>query len=145
MVHNRVMLASLLVGVTGVVACTTVRRVQPAQFFATNSPDVVWVTYTNGTIVPVAQPEIAGDTLRGMRQGTRERVALPLDQVRSVRAKMPNVAKTALLATTLGVASVSAVYFMWVAKAGPDPSGVQCGVYGSARDGDPVGAPLPYC
>jgi hypothetical protein len=104
----------------------------------------VWVTHANSTVVPVAEPEIAGDTLRGRWQGTERPVAIPLGDVRHVRAKVPDSRKTALLLTTLGVAAVSSVYLLWISKAGPDAGGVNCGVYDSARDG-PSGAPRPYC
>jgi hypothetical protein len=128
MVFNRVPLAVLLLGIAGVAACTTVRRVQPAQFFATNSPDVVWVTYTNDTIVPVAQPEIAGDTLRGLRLGTRKPVVIPLDEVRSVRAKVTDATKTTVLVTGALVGFVASVYAIWVSKAGSKRGGVDCGI-----------------
>jgi hypothetical protein len=137
MVFNRVPWAGLLCAVAGVVACTSVRRVQPAEFIPKNSPEVVWVTYTNSTVVPVAQPEIAGDTLRGMRQGTRKPVAIPLAQVRSVQAKAHDPMKTAIFLTTMGVAAVGAVYFIWVVQAGPG-GGSQCGV-------DVRGFTLLYC
>jgi len=88
----RATLAGLVFAAT---ACTTVRRVQPAGYLAQNSPDVVWVTYDNNVVVPVAEAEIRGDTLRGMRQGTEQRVAIPLGQIQSVRAKIPDKAKTA--------------------------------------------------
>jgi len=35
------------------------------------------VTYTNSAVVPLAQPEIAGDTLRGMRPGTSNPLSIP--------------------------------------------------------------------
>ena len=138
MVLTRVALASLLVGVTGVVACTTVRRVPAGTFFATNSPDVVWVTYTNNTVIPVAQPELAGDTLRGMRQGTQHPIAIPLDQVRSVQAKVPDATKTALVVTGALVGFVASVYTLWISKAGSKTGGVNCGYNEDA-------IAIPYC
>ena len=138
MVLNRVALAGLLVGVATVGACTSVRRVQADAFFATNSPDVVWVTYTNNTVVPVAQPELAGDTLRGMRQGTQRPVAIPLDQVRSVQAKVPDATKTAILVTGALTGFVASVYALWISKAGPRTDGVLCG-------SDPKSVPIQYC
>jgi hypothetical protein len=128
MVLDRIALTGLLLGVAPVGACTTVRRVQPVEFIPKNSPEVVWVTHANNTVVPVAQPEIARDTLRGMWQGTQRPVAISLDQIRRVQAKVPDHMKTALLLTTLGVAAISAVYFIWVVQAGPEREGVYCGV-----------------
>jgi hypothetical protein len=138
MVRNRVAFSGLLIGVVGIGACTTLRRVQPAEFLAKNNPDVLWVTHANNTIVPVTQPEIAGDTLKGMWQGTQRRVAIPLSEVRRVRAKLPDSRKTAVLVTTLGMAGVSAVYFLWISKAGPRPEGVFCGP-------DQRGLAVPSC
>ena len=138
MVLSRVAFAGLLVGVTGVVGCTTVRRVQPDKFFATNSPDVVWVTYTNNAVVPVAQPDLAGDTLRGMRQGTQEPVAIPLDQVRSVQAKLPDRTKTIILVTGGLTGFVASVYVLWISKTGPKTDGTNCGYNEDA-------IAIPYC
>jgi len=131
-------LARVLAAVAAAGACTTVRRVPPAEYLRTNSPDVVWVTYTNNAVVPVAQPEIAGDTLKGLRQGTSNPVTIPLDQVRSVQAKQPDHLKTAFLLTALGVGASSAVYFIYIRQAGPVTGGVDCG-YDIRVD------PIPYC
>ena len=135
MSHGRVALAGLFLAMP---ACTSMRSVRPAQFIPQNSPEVVWVTYTNHPVVPLAQPEIAGDTLRGVRLGTRERVVIPLGQVGSVRAKEPDHVKTVLFLSGLGVAAVSAVYFVFVRQAGPSTDGVVCG-YDKKVD------PIPYC
>jgi hypothetical protein len=134
----RIALAGLLSGVAAVGACTTVRRVPPVEYLNKNSPEVVWVTYTNNAVVPLAQPEIAGDTLKGLREGTSNPLTIPLDQVRSVQAKQPDHLKTALLVTTLGVGAVSAVYFIYIRQAGPFTDGVLCG-YDVRVD------PIPYC
>jgi len=128
MILNRVTLAGLLVGVAVLGACTSLRRVQPAEFFAKNSPDEVWVTHANNTVVPVVQPEIAGDTLRGMWQGTQRPVAIPLGDIRRVQARLPDHLKTAVLVTSLLAGAVSSVYFIWIVQAGPEREGVYCGV-----------------
>lgn len=117
-----------LVGVLGVAAlgaCTTVRQVQPVEYLANNAPEMVWVTDTNNTVVQVAEPEIKRDTLRGTVQGSRERVAIPLGDIRSVQAKLHDHTKTALLATTLGVGVVATMYFGFIAN-GSGGSTVDC-------------------
>jgi hypothetical protein len=119
-------------------ACTTLRRIQPGEFLAKNSPDVVWVTQANNTVVPLAQPQLVGDTLRGMWVGTQRPVAIPLNEVGSVRAKVPDRRKTAVLLAGLGVGAVSSVYFLWISKAGPTPNSVVCGF-------DVRGFPISYC
>ena len=140
MVLNRIALLGVLLAVAGAGACTTVRGVQPAEYLAMNSPEVVWVTYANNTLVPLAEPEIRRDTLRGMLQGQRERVKIPLADVRSVQARTPDHTKTAILATTLGVAAATSVYFLLVSQGGGSGSGesVSCGV-------DVKGRALQYC
>jgi hypothetical protein len=118
--------------------CTSLRRVQPVDFFRTNSPDIVWVTYPNNTVVPVVDPQITGDTLKGRQQGSQHRLTIPLDGVKSVEVRARDKTKTAVFLTALGGAWVSAVYFLWVSKAGPNPDGVRCGY-------DVRGQPLQYC
>jgi len=138
MVHNRIPLTSLLCAVAGGVACTTVRPVQPAKFFAVNSPDVVWVTEANNAVVAVADAQITGDTLKGVRRGTQESLAIPLDQVRSVQAKVPDRTKTLILVTGALAGFGATVYALWISKAGDNTGGVDCGV-------DPDGHPYTYC
>lgn len=121
-----------------VAACTTVRRVEPAAYFAVNSPEVAWVTNANNTVIPVAQPEISGDTLKGMRQGTQEPVAIPMDQVRSVQARTPDSKKTAILVTGALAGFVAGVYAIWISKAGPQTGGTSCGFNEDA-------IAIPYC
>ena len=135
---DQVVLKRLLIGVLGIGACTTMRRVPPAEFLAKNSPDVVWVTHANKTVIPVAQPELAGDTIRGMWRGTQRPVAIPLNEVARVQARIRDPWRTAVLGTALGVAAVASVYFLWISKAGPRPAGVACGY-------DQRGFPIPYC
>jgi hypothetical protein len=125
-------------------ACTTVRPIQPALFIPRTAPDVVWVTAADNTVVPVAAPEVAGDTLRGMRRGTSEPIAIPLISLQTVKAKVPDHAKTALLLVGMGALATATVYAIWISKAGPHAGSVDCGVYDSENDG-PGGAPRPYC
>jgi hypothetical protein len=135
---------AVLVAGVALGACTSLRRVQPAEFLARNSPDVVWVTHANNTVVPVAQPEISGDTLRGMWRGTSRTVAIPLREIQRVQARVPDRTKT-LIAVAGGLTGfVASVYALWISKAGPNADGVECGFYGSSTQG-PVGAPIPYC
>lgn len=98
----------------GVAACTSVRPVPPAEYLADNAPAVVWVTRTNDTVVAVLEPSIKRDTLRGKLNG--ERVKIPLSEIQTVRAKLPDHKKTALLVTTVGVATVSSMYFAFMGK-----------------------------
>jgi hypothetical protein len=137
---SRVALGGLLVAAAGIGACTSVRRVQPVEYLADNAPEVVWVTDTNNTVVPVTEAVVTRDTLRGMElsQGRGQRVKIPLGEIRSVQAKVPDHTKTALLAATLGVATVSALYFAYISKAGPGGNDTTCGL-------DSMGDPIQEC
>lgn len=108
---GRVAGAGLLLGV---VACTSVRRVAPTEYLENNAPAVVWVTRSNNTVVVVLEPSIKRDTLRGKMNG--ERVKIPLSEIQTVQAKVPDHKKTALLVTTVGVATVSTMYFTFMGK-----------------------------
>lgn len=103
--------------------CTSVRSVSPVAYLEANAPPVVWVTYADNNAVPVADPEIRRDTLRGTLQGAR--VKIPLSEIRDVQAKVPNHAKTALLATTVGVAVVSSMYFAFISN-GSGSASIDC-------------------
>ena len=135
MVLNRMVLVGLLCGVAGAGACTTVRRVQLAEYFAEHNPEVVWVTRTNNTVIPVAEPVISRGALKGVWQGRQERVAIPLSEIGSVRAKVHDRRKTALLLTALGVAAVSTLYVGFISKTGPGGDGTNCGL---DRKGDVI-------
>ena len=121
---RRVASASLLVGVGVIGACRTVKRIEPTQYLEENSPQLVWVTYTNNTVVLVADPEIRRDTLRGLLQGARVRI--PMVEIQSVRARVLDPTKTAVLLGAMGVAAVSAMYFMFISKSGPDGITIDC-------------------
>jgi hypothetical protein len=120
MASNRIVLVGLFAAAAGASACMSVQRVQPALYFERYAPPVVWVTYAGNTLVPVNEPEIRRDTLRGVLQGAR--VKIPLREIQSVEAKAPNHARTALLVTGLGVAAVSSFYFL-IAQSGGSGGG----------------------
>jgi len=116
MALNRIAVVGLLAGAIATGGCMSVQRVEPTQYFDRYAPAVVWVTYGDNTMVPLAQPEIRRDTLRGVLQGAR--VKIPLRDIRSVEAKAPNHVKTALLVTGIGVAAISSLYVLAVSQSG---------------------------
>jgi hypothetical protein len=123
MKHARVLLAGLLLAAAG---CVTVQKVKPAEFIPAHSPPVVWVTTNDNSYTPVARPEIVGDTLKGMWVGMSEPVAISLDEIRTVQAKMPSPKRTALLVTVLGLATGGVIYTMVTAgTTGPQGCNVQ--------------------
>ena len=122
MILYRLALVGLFLAVAG--ACTTVRRIQPAEYLDDHAPPVVWVTYTDNTVVSIAEAEVRRDTLRGMLQGAR--VKIPLSEIQSVQARVLNRTKTALVLTILGIGAVSGIYLQWVSKSGPDGVTIDC-------------------
>ena len=114
---GRVAVTGLLLGV---VACTSIRQIPPTEYLENNAPAVVWVTRSNNTVVEVLQPSVRRDTLRGKLNG--ERVKIPLSEIQTVQAKVPDHKKTALLATAVGVATVSGLYFTLLGKGSGGPT-----------------------
>lgn len=100
---TRSLLAAVLLAST---ACSTVRPVtQPAQFFSRSQPDMVVVTYTDNSQVPVAAPKLNGDTLVGTWAGLGEPVAVPLSEVRQIDARQSAPRRTAVMVTMLAFAT----------------------------------------
>lgn len=94
------------------VACATVQPLrEPAQFISQKSPEVVWVTYKNRSIMGVAQPRVSGDSLFGTVQGAAyQPVAVPLSQVERIEAVVPDRKRTTLLVAGLTAFTVVGVY-----------------------------------
>lgn len=106
---KKIVPAFLLVSVSS--ACMTVRPVPaPAQFIPQSNPPLVYVTYTDNSIVPVAQPKISGDTLVGTWAGLSEPVAIPFHQIQLVQAKQPARGRTRLLIAGIVAFTAAGVY-----------------------------------
>ena len=108
MALNRVSLVGLILAAAG---CMTVRSIEPAEYIPKHNPPVVWVTRTNSSVVPVAAPVIKGDTIDGVWRGQRMRVAIPLGDIRTVRAKVHDRYRTVLFVTAATAVFASALYF----------------------------------
>jgi len=93
-----------------VAACTSIRHVPPAEISSKQLPEVVSVTYPDNTVLVVMAPALSADTLRGLRWGTQDSVAIPLDSVRTVQAKVSDPGKTMLLAGAVGLVVATGVY-----------------------------------
>jgi hypothetical protein len=112
---HRIALTSLLLAGA---ACTSVKPVQPAEYIPQHKPATVWVTYTDNSYVPVDNPTIVGDTLKGTWAGLAEPVTIPFNQIQTVHAKMPNKKKTFMLFGVVGLAAAGVAYT--VSTAGND-------------------------
>ena len=96
---NHVPLVLLLLAVG---ACHSVQNVRPAEYIPAHRPAIVWVTYNDNSFVPVVQPHIVGDTLKGMWQGLQEPISIPLNQIQTVQANLPDYERAIILFSTLG-------------------------------------------
>ena len=119
---NGLPLAGLLLAAAG---CHVVRPVQPATFIPQHNPEVVWVTYTDNSFVPVQGPRIDGDSLMGTWQGLAEPIAISLKEIQTVQARMPAPKRTVLLATVLTATVGGAIYS--IATAGNSGALTNCG------------------
>jgi hypothetical protein len=127
MMHTRVALVGVFCAVAA--ACTSVRPIHPTTYLEVNAPPVVWVTYNDNKVVPLNEAEVRRDTLRGTLDGAH--VKIPLADVQTVRAKVHDGGKTALLVGTVGVAALSALYVGLISQSGSSNGGgegVYCGV-----------------
>lgn len=121
---------TLAIALLSTAACQTVRPVPSfTTFVPQQRPQLVWVTYTDNSIVPVMQPAIKGDSLVGTWQGLSEPVSIPLGQVKLVQARQEDRARTRWLVGALSIFTAAGVYALTRAtqKAGPIcvPSGGQ--------------------
>ena len=129
MTRKSIPLAGLLLAAAG---CHAIRPVQPAQFIPTMHPDIVWVTYTDNSFIPVSSPQWVGDTLKGIWAGVQEPVAIPVGEIQTVQAKVSSPKRTAMLFTVLGASAVAVGYTIAQGFGGPQAG---CGfTKGTAND-----------
>jgi hypothetical protein len=94
------------------VACHSVRPVEPAQLATKQLPPVVSVTYPDQTTLVLMEPSIKADTLRGLRWGTQDSVVIPLANVKTVDAKVSDPTKTLLLVGTVGLLTATGMFVL---------------------------------
>ena len=94
----------------GAAACTRVRPVAPSKLVAKQLPRVVSVTYPDKTVLVIMGPELSADTLKGLRWGTQDSVAVPLDSIQTVDARVQDRTKTLLLAGAAVLAVAAGAY-----------------------------------
>jgi len=119
MTFLRVMLPCVIVGAAG---CMSLQPVQTAaQFIPKKNPRIVWVTYSDNSIVPVAQPRISGDSLIGTWQGLSEPVAIPLREVKLMQAPQRDRQKTTMMAISLGALATLGIVAIVIKKGNAAP------------------------
>ncbi len=115
-------LASLVLLAT---ACSTMVVVpSPAQFVATKSPRMVWVTKTDNTVLALQSPQIIADTIGGFVKG--DFIELPLSSVLSMRARHPAPRRTALLVSGLTLGGAVALAVALHSPHGAPPGVLEC-------------------
>ena len=103
----------LLVVLLSSLGCATLQPLrEPAQYIATESPKVIYVTYKNRYVVGVTQPRVSGDSLFGTVQGQPAPVAVPLSNIQLIEAIQPDGKRTALLIAGLTAFAVTGVYVL---------------------------------
>jgi len=117
MTLQKVSLAAVLFSTAGCMSLQPVPSVR--QFVPQRSPQVVYVTYTDNSIVPVAGPRISGDTLLGTWQGLSEPVAIPLGEVKLVQARQRDRARTRWAVIGLSALGVASIYAITLATQKP--------------------------
>ena len=110
---------SLVLLLLSSLACATIQPVRdPAQFLAKTNPQVVYVTYKTGAMMPVAEARVSGDSLFGTLKGLSYRVAVPLSRVELIEAVQRDRKRTTWLIAALAVAMASGVWALSQSGAG---------------------------
>jgi len=104
-------------------ACTSIQRIQPAQFIPQRRPESIMVWTADSDVTNVVKPQIDGDTLRGTVAGLQERVAIPLKDIVTATAKAPDGTKTAILVAGGAVVGGFVAYFLTQQKNNPTAPG----------------------
>ena len=108
-----------------------------AEFIQQHHPDVVWVTYTDNSFVPVQGPRIVGDSLMGTWQGLSEPIAISLKEIQTVQARIPAPKRTILLVGVVAAAAGGVAFTIATAGNSGDPDFLGCPRV--------KGTPLPDC
>jgi hypothetical protein len=132
MKHLRLALTAMVIGT---VACSSIQTVKdPAAYMATN-PEMVVVVFNDGSELPIAQPQLRGDTLFGTWQGLGEPVSAPLNQLQRIDAIQKDPKKTVLMVG--GLTAGAAVFAYGFSRAWGNSSTVCSWDRGVDDRGDP--------
>ena len=100
----------LLVAVTLVAGCHSMRPLPPGQLTSADLPSRIWVTGVDHATVALDAPRITGDTLAGFVGGTfRE---WRLFETTAIRSRQVAPGRTAVLGVATGVAALGAFLYL---------------------------------
>ncbi len=128
---HRISASAVVLSLAGCTATHVVAN--PQQFIDTKRPGQVWVTTPDNSVVALSHPEVQGDTLVGFANGTYR--AMPMADVKLIRARVAAPYRTALL---VGAGAVAGVALLVARKPGetlppvgtgvcdPDEMGITC-------------------
>ena len=112
---------AMLGSIMAATACTSMQRVEPAQFIPAHNPEAVSVWTAPHRVTIVSDPQVVGDTLSGVVLG--DRWAMALKNIVRVEASLASPPRTALL---VAGAAASAVGFYLLSN-GAKSSALPCG------------------
>jgi hypothetical protein len=102
------------------VACSTVRTVQPTELRPPQAPTRVWVTRADRSTVVFDSARVSADSLIGVVNGSLAHLAL--SEATELRAREPSEARTAALALSVGgVAGALVLYMAETQSGGGEP------------------------
>jgi hypothetical protein len=84
----------------------------PARFIAESRPELVYVTHNSGAELTIARPRMSGDSLLGMWQGASQSLALPLGDLKQVRAVRRDKTRTVVAIAGLTLVTGALVYLV---------------------------------
>jgi hypothetical protein len=102
-------------------ACTSMQRVEPAQFIPAHRPEAVSVWTARHAVTIVSDPQVLGDTLTGVVFG--DRWALGLKDILRVEASRASPPRTALLVAGAAASAIGVYLLSTGAKSGSLPCG----------------------
>jgi hypothetical protein len=106
------------VAVLAVGACKTVGVVS-TQYIEAHKPRLVWATFNDGSVVPIAGAVATDDSLSGFVKG--QWVDYPMKNVKQVVSRRPAPVRTALLVAGLGVGTLATAIVL-AGSTQPDPT-----------------------
>ncbi|MFQ5889362.1 MAG: hypothetical protein ACE5JR_04840 [Gemmatimonadota bacterium] len=113
-------------------------KVPVAQALAEEEPKKIRVTRSNGYVLVLESPAIEGDSLVGLTGRSKQRVAIPVEDVKRIEARKPDGVRTTLLVVGAGLTLAAIIGAASASDPEPAPRPVGGGT------GELVSCPLVY-